>query len=173
MVRVVLRRGSMTADWNGFPTVHVALTHEDPVTRRKLLEAAAEWAAAAGEESKKGGDVQRALVASNIAQTYATMAVAMSESRIHPRTSAPAVQDSDAAIQELRYLYSLYRSPTTRVLAGRSGVSHTTVADALAGRKIPRWDTMQKILRGLIGEPGTTRAMERAYFGRELSDGQR
>lgn len=55
--------------------------------------------------------------------------------------------------EALQSLHARSGAPSVRALAQQIGsVSHTTVADALAGRRVPSWQTLAGIVRALGGE---------------------
>jgi GTPase SAR1 family protein len=49
--------------------------------------------------------------------------------------------------------------PTSRAIADAVGTSHTTVADALAGRRVPSWSILEKIVVQLGGDVERFRAL--------------
>ncbi|GIJ46882.1 hypothetical protein Val02_37680 [Virgisporangium aliadipatigenens] len=55
--------------------------------------------------------------------------------------------------EELRLLWQARGRPSTRQIAGAlDSVSHTSVADALSGRRVPSWTKLQKIVNYLDGD---------------------
>jgi hypothetical protein len=68
---------------------------------------------------------------------------------INDAAAGPSAQLAGA----LRQLHIQAGRPSTRILAERIGtVSHTTVADALAGKRVPSWSIISDIVRGLGGD---------------------
>src|ERR1035438_2476041 len=69
-----------------------------------------------------------------------------------PISDAPAGPTAQLA-SALQSLHALKGAPSVRTLARQVGdVSHTTVADALAGRRVPSWPVLEGIVRVLGGE---------------------
>jgi hypothetical protein len=69
----------------------------------------------------------------------------------------------------LRALRAQAGTPSTRVLARRVGtVSHTTVAETLAGRRVPSWPIVDGIVRALGGDEGEFRHLWLAAADTEL-----
>src|SRR5215472_15978101 len=68
---------------------------------------------------------------------------------ISDATDSPAAQLARA----LQSLHAKKGAPSVRALAQQIGdVSHTTVADALAGRRVPSWPVLEGIGRALGGD---------------------
>ena len=60
----------------------------------------------------------------------------------------------------LSHLHHSAGKPSTRkIAAALSSVSHTTVADALAGRRVPSWPVLEKIVLHLHGDPDAFRVL--------------
>jgi hypothetical protein len=70
--------------------------------------------------------------------------------RVH---NASATDARGALAAALRQLHSDAGKPSSRkVAAGIGSVSHTTIADALAGRRVPSWSTLEEMVLHLEGD---------------------
>ena len=71
-----------------------------------------------------------------------------------------AVDPAQALAAALRHLHRAAGQPSSRKIAAAVGsVSHTSVADALAGRRVPSWAILEKMVRHLQGDPDAFRGL--------------
>jgi CheY-like chemotaxis protein len=78
---------------------------------------------------------------------------------ISDAATGPAAQLAGA----LQSLHVANGAPSVRALARKIGeVSHTTVADALAGRRVPSWEALQGIVHALDGDEAEFRRLWQA-----------
>jgi hypothetical protein len=80
----------------------------------------------------------------------------------------PELETGDASAARARLVEAVHRlyleagAPATRSV-NADGTSHTTIADAISGRKIPSWTVLHRIVVGLGGDPGEIQPLWVAY----------
>lgn len=80
----------------------------------------------------------------------------MSAERENLKVVEPA-KNLAAALERLHLAAG--KPPTRKIAAAVGSLSHTTVADALAGRRVPSWPVLEKIVTSLGGDPAMFRAL--------------
>ncbi|MFD3926889.1 TIR domain-containing protein [Streptomyces sp. NPDC058614] len=81
-------------------------------------------------------------------------------------------QPLDALAAALRELHARAGKPSMRALAQDVSISHTTVADALNGKRVPSWGTVESLVRQLGGNEKEFTRLWRAATG-DTSDMKR
>lgn len=61
----------------------------------------------------------------------------------------------DLIVAELNRLWEEMHKPSARSISVRSGVSQSTVSNALSGRRVPAQKTLNKIVEAVGGDPTT------------------
>ena len=72
---------------------------------------------------------------------------------------ASATDARRALAAALRQLHSDAGKPSSRKVAAAGSVSHTTIADALAGRRVPSWSTLEEMVLHLKGDVASFRRL--------------
>ena len=72
----------------------------------------------------------------------------------------------DAYIRHVRALHETAGSPSSRQVARRAtgGVSHTTVHDVIAGRRLPGWSVLSRVILALEADPAEIRPLWKAAY---------
>lgn len=72
----------------------------------------------------------------------------------------------DAYIQHVRGLHDAAGSPSIREVARRvtGRVSHTTVHDAIAGRRLPGWEVLSRVILAMNADPAEVKPLWKAAY---------